>query len=90
MKLTEMIDRLIADGVYAYRYDSRGNLRTVYIHSRYDRLVCEYVDSDEQYDADYTFEPYGAVPTVEDLTALDWEFTDDVYSMPDWKPVEVS
>ena len=84
----EMIDRLIADGVYAYRYDSRGNLRTAYIHSRYDRLVCEYVDSDEQCDADYALEPYGTAPTLEDLNADDWEFTDDVYGMPKWRPEE--
>ena len=90
MKLMEMIDRLIADKLYAYRYDSRGNLRTAYIHSRYDRLVCEYVDTDEQCDADYALEPYGTVPTVEDLTALDWEFIENVYELPDWKPVEVS
>lgn len=83
MKLAEMIDRLIAERSYAYRYDLKGYLRTAYIHDRYDRLVCEYVDTDEQCDANYSLEPYGAVPTVDDLTACDWEFTDDVYGMPD-------
>ena len=84
----EMIDRLITDGEYAYRYDSKGNLRTAYIHSRYDRLVCEYVDTDKQYDENYMCESYGTAPTLEDLTADDWEFTDDVYGMPDWRAAD--
>ena len=90
MKLIEMIDRLIAEEVYAYRYADDNYLRTAYIYDRYDRLVCEYVDTDEQCDADYALEPYGTVPTVEDLMALDWEFIENVYELPDWKPVEVS
>lgn len=86
MKLTETIDRLIAEGVYAYRYADDNYLRTAYVHDRYDRLVCEYVDSDKQCDENYMCEPYGTTPTLEDLTADDWELTEDVYRMPDWRP----
>lgn len=88
MKLMEMIDRLIAEEVYAYRYADDNYLRTAYIYDRYDRLVCEYVDSDKQCDEDYMCEPYGTAPTLEDLAADDWEFTDNVYGMPDWRPEE--
>ena len=88
MKLMETIDRLIAEEVYAYRYADDGYLRTAYVHDRYDRLVCEYADSDKQCDENYMCEPYGTAPTLEDLTADDWEFTENVYKMPDWRPEE--
>ena len=87
MKLTEMFDRLIAEKVYAYRYADDGYLRTAYVPLEYDRLVFEYVDTDKQCDENYICEPYGTALTLEDLTADDWEFTENVYKMPDWKQV---